>query len=293
MADPRDERIRDLEEEVAALRAKLGRAKGILVKLDSRVKELKARASEPKLCDRCGKRADANDGDDGQATLTMIRESIRMDHALKPTRPAVAPGNVSPRKWTLGGVRPAHMGAVNHFTELPFRVVVLLMTLLSPSQRAALAGASREWARNARLYRRNARRSAVSFAIYADEKKYAEHLEAAMQLRNQLDKHCSHDDVALVYGNMKMLQSLSLLLRTDLRVRVVDWKPTGSVADSFLLLAQAMRMFSLYSANLDVALATARRCRQVPELAQAFGLMELEMGVSFEALLQQPMDRVS
>lgn len=289
--DPRDERIVQLEAEVADLRSKLGRAKGILVKLDNRVKEFKAQAAEPRRCDKCGKAADTHD--DGQSTLTMIRESIRLDHAMKPPRAATPPGGASPRKWTLGGMRPAHAGPVNHLTELPFRVVVLLLAHLAPPQRAALAGVSREWARNVRLYRRNARRSAVSFGIYADEKRYAEQLDAALQLRPLLARHCTEAEVTQIYGNMSMLQSLSLLLRTDLRVRVVDWKPTGSVADSFLLLAQAMRMFSLYTSQLDAAIVTARRSRQMPEVAQAFGLLELDTGVSFEALLHQPVDRVS
>jgi hypothetical protein len=196
-----------------------------------------------------------------------------------------------------------------HLAELPFRVVYLIVSLLDqPDTRARLAMVNREWARNIRLVRRSDRSTAVAFAFFESEKRYANLLELALQQRPTLEgiaqrrvssmfsspghaipaACCAPADVAVIFGNLSMLATLSMLLRNDLRVRVVGWKHSSSVADVFLLVSQAMRMFTLYGSNLEQARSTLRRCRASnPECATALGLAE-NFNPPLDTLLQSP-----
>lgn len=133
----------------------------------------------------------------------------------------------------------------------------------------------------------------MSFDVYEEEKVYSRMIESGLKQRIVLEQLLPMEDVCNIFSNLEMLAQLSKLLRCDLRVRIVEWKPASSIVDAFLLIAQALRMFALNMQRLPLALETLQRCRQEqPAVAKALGLAALQDFYQLSDVLLLPSKRL-
>ncbi len=140
------------------------------------------------------------------------------------------------------------------FTNLPFRVVFLIVDFVGQQHSAHLALLNKEWAKNVALFKAHHQSTRLALSFYTEELEYRKKLQELIVYKKEFELLMTSDELSLVFSNVETLMTLSNILVKDLNERFGDWKAIDSIAEVFAIAVQGLRCYATYYANFEVIL---------------------------------------
>ena len=147
------------------------------------------------------------------------------------------------------------LGVVQGLYNLPLRVVSVLVELLLPAERQALARTCQVWARNLRFCAGSAGQAfKLGLRLKNSMVEYGWRLAQLLTYQGELcEAHIiTAQQSQLLFGNLAILKELNDLARRVLYVRVSNWAAGDSVLDLVAIEAEGLQVLALYHANYKV-----------------------------------------